>query len=512
MKKFTLSLVMLLAVLVASAQSVPREMVIVEVGTGTWCTYCPGAAMGVDDLLENGASVAVIENHNGDAYANTFSNARNTFYGISAYPSAGMDGVRGYVGGSHSASLYPTYLPMYNQVIAIPSPVTMSMQVTSVDSNYTAVVTITRVDPALAYTNMALHFVVTQSNIMQNWQGQTHLEHVTRLMVPNQSGTAVSFTTGETQQVTLNFMIPVSKYPIEDIEFVAFLQNMASGQGNQAGTSAPYTMKKYEILQGIKKGAVDLTPGFSVPSTTVSKGVPVNFTNTTFGGYIGVPETYEWIFPGATPSTSTEKDPVVTYNECGAYDVTLIVNRGGQIDTLTQEAYIQVGVAVNVVATPSDSSCWYQPITLDATTTGATSYLWQPGGMTTPSIEVTYLQYGLGQHDFTVTVNANGCESTKAVSAYLDACTGIGEKEQGVKISAYPNPNNGTFILSVNSATSMVADLTITNSLGMVVRSFSNITISGNTDNLNISGLNPGIYFVTLSNKEVNAVQKILVK
>ena len=132
--------------------------------------------------------------------------------------------------------------------------------------------------------------------------------------------------------------------------------------------------------------------------------------------------------------------------------------------------------------------------------------------MTTPSIEVTYLQYGLGQHDFTVTVNAGGCESTKPVSAYLDACTGIGEKEQGVKISAYPNPNNGTFILSVNSASSMVADLTIHNSLGMVVRSFSNMTISGNTDNLNISGLNPGIYFVTVSNKEVNAVQKILVK
>jgi len=42
-----------------------REMVILEIGTGTWCVYCPGAQMGGEDLVNNGHSVAVVEHHGG---------------------------------------------------------------------------------------------------------------------------------------------------------------------------------------------------------------------------------------------------------------------------------------------------------------------------------------------------------------------------------------------------------------------------------------------------------------
>ncbi len=61
MKKFFLSALFVFSVMVVMTQTVPREMVIMEVGTGTWCTYCPGAAMGADDLLANGCRVAVME-------------------------------------------------------------------------------------------------------------------------------------------------------------------------------------------------------------------------------------------------------------------------------------------------------------------------------------------------------------------------------------------------------------------------------------------------------------------
>jgi hypothetical protein len=66
MKKTVLFLTFMVAAIIIVAQSVPRSMVVMEVGTGTWCTYCPGAAMGADDLLANGKLVAVVENHNGD--------------------------------------------------------------------------------------------------------------------------------------------------------------------------------------------------------------------------------------------------------------------------------------------------------------------------------------------------------------------------------------------------------------------------------------------------------------
>jgi len=49
--------------------------------------------------------------------------------------------------------------------------------------NYTIVVTMTKIG-TLTATNMVLQFAVTQSHISQIWQGQTHLEHVNRLMFP----------------------------------------------------------------------------------------------------------------------------------------------------------------------------------------------------------------------------------------------------------------------------------------------------------------------------------------
>jgi PKD repeat protein len=346
MKKIILFLSFAVATIIVVAQSVPREMVVVEDATGTWCTYCPGAQMGTDDLLANGKFVAVIANHNGDSYANVYSNARNTFYGISAFPAISFDGTRGYVGGNHSTSMYPTYLPKYNACIADSSAVELSMVITNSGLIYTAVITVTKVSTITA-ANLALHFVVTQSNIQQNWQGQTHLEHVNRLMVPNQNGTSVSFASGDVQTVTLTFTMNAN-WPLDDCEFITFLQNIDAGQGNQAGTSAPYTIKKYVILNAIKRGTIDLTPDFTVSDTSFLIGTPITFTNATTGGYIGTPETYEWIFPGGTPSTSFEKNPVVSYADAGYYNVTLIVNRGGQIDTLTKTAVVHANYPVGV--------------------------------------------------------------------------------------------------------------------------------------------------------------------
>jgi len=91
--KRTLLVMSLLLILIASLISVPRNKVIIEIGTGTWCQFCPGAAMGADDLVNNGHAVAVVENHNGDTFTNTYSNARNTYYGITGYPTAFFDGL-----------------------------------------------------------------------------------------------------------------------------------------------------------------------------------------------------------------------------------------------------------------------------------------------------------------------------------------------------------------------------------------------------------------------------------
>ena len=100
MKKFTFLLLMLLLQAFLFAQNVEREKVVLEIGTGTWCQYCPGAAAAADQLVEEGKDVAVIEHHNGDNYDNTYSNYRNdTYYNLSGYPTAHFDGSTEEVGG-----------------------------------------------------------------------------------------------------------------------------------------------------------------------------------------------------------------------------------------------------------------------------------------------------------------------------------------------------------------------------------------------------------------------------
>lgn len=470
--------------------------------------------MGMDDLLAAGKSVAVIADHsnygNTDPFKNVYSLARNTMYSVQAYPSVTFDGVKMYCGGSHTTSLYTSYLPLYNYCLGLTSPVTMSMEVSHTGQQYTAVVTLIKTD-VIPSTNNVLYFFVTQSGISYNWQGQNHLEHVNRLMAPDQNGTPVDFSTGNTQTVTLNFtMDPL--WPIEDCEFVATLQNKDAGQGNQTGTPSGYPIKAYKAIQTIKQGAIDLTLGFTVASTVVTTGTPVSFTNTTTGGYIGVPETYEWIFEGGSPATSTDKNPVVTYSTCGTYDVTLIVDRGGQIDTLTMPDYIQADPSVVVTATPDTVTCWYTTITLDATSAGAVSYLWTPGGATTPTLDVTWAGYGMGTHDFDVLVDFGSCQVTKSISATLDECTGMGEKMSGFSVSVFPNPGHGVFTLDINAGASVVADLTVTSSLGTTVYGEKNVSISGKTVKaIDLSALARGVYFLTLKSDDLAVTRKIVV-
>ena len=513
MKKLLFSLAFFLSVLTVMSQSA-RQFVLSEDFTSTKCTYCPGAAMGMDDLLSNGKMVAVVASHsNGmgtEPFTNTYSAARNTMYNVSAFPSVAFDGIKGYVGGNHSTTMYGTYLPLYNQCIALTSPVTMSMVVTNAGLNFTAVVTLTKTDVISSASNI-LYFFVTQSNIAYNWEGQSELNHVNRLMVPNENGTPVDFSGGDVQSVTLNFAMDAA-WPLADCEFIAALQDKDAGQGTIPGT-APYALKEWKVYQCVKRGAIDLTPGFTASATSVPKNSTVTFTNTTYGGYIGVPETYHWIFPGAAPDTSNVKNPSVVYTDCGPHDVTLIVNRGGQIETLVKSLYIMVGPVINIVASPNDSACYYLPITLDATTPNATAYLWTPGGATTPTITLDAATIGLGLHTYSCEVTADQCTNTQDQTIFFDACTGIANNTTNINASIYPNPNTGTFILELNTGKTEVVDLKIMNSLGSTIYTESNVVVATSlVKTISLKNVPAGMYYMTIRNGQKNIVQKFCVQ
>jgi len=203
-----------------------RDMVMLEIGTGTGCPYCPGAAMGADDLIANGKPVAAIEYHSynaSDPYNTPEAAARTGYYGITGYPTAVFDGLVSYVGGSNTQSLYSAYLPLVEDREAIKVGIGIQFTTTATSRGYHVDVTVMKYAPVMG-SNFVLHFVVTESDIQYSWQGQTKLDFVQRLMLPDANGTAIDIANNNTINLSYDFDIGEDWNP-DNLEVIAFVQN-----------------------------------------------------------------------------------------------------------------------------------------------------------------------------------------------------------------------------------------------------------------------------------------------
>jgi hypothetical protein len=177
-----------------------------------------------------------MENHNNwqgsDPFTNTYSNARNSFYGISANPTAVFDGIKQLVGGNHTTSLYTSYLPIYQARYAIKTNFGITINGTHIGNNYNISVTIDRYgETPFANSNLVLYMALTQSHITYSWEGQTHLEFVNRLMAPDASGTPINLSSLNQVIVPLTFTFNTSwggNIANHDYEIVAWVQDLTT--------------------------------------------------------------------------------------------------------------------------------------------------------------------------------------------------------------------------------------------------------------------------------------------
>jgi hypothetical protein len=193
--------------------------------------------MGAADLIANGKQVAVIDYHTGDNYENSYSLSRLSYYGLTGTPTAWFDGGNAVVGGSHTVSMYPQYLTKYNQRMNILSSFTIDIQGSNSGMiDYELNITLNKVASSTA-TNLVMHMVVAESDIQQNWQGMTELNHVERLMVPNQSGTPLDFSATNTIQLTKTFSMNPA-WVTGNTDVIVFIQNLANKEVLQAAMAS----------------------------------------------------------------------------------------------------------------------------------------------------------------------------------------------------------------------------------------------------------------------------------
>ncbi|MBN3035820.1 MAG: T9SS type A sorting domain-containing protein, partial [Bacteroidales bacterium] len=354
-------------------------------------------------------------------------------------------------------------------------------------------------------------------------------------------------------------------------------------------------MREYLIFLGVIPEGV--TAGFTSNATQICTGDNVEFYDGSYGNIIS----WNWTFEGGTPGTSTQQNPVVTYNTTGSFDVTLIVSDGLQSDTLSMTDYIGVSAVPGVPGTPTGpTSLCLDPLNTTYNTSGATNattYVWEitpanagtitgtgtnatvnwddafTGAATIKVCGVNYCGNGLYSNALTVTVHPlptvtldpfpmvcvweppfmltgglpeggeysgtgvsngwfdpaaagvgthtitysytdpNGCSNQAEQTIVVDPCTGILEYETDGLVHVYPNPNEGSFTVKMNLETQETLTIRLLNAMSEVVFEERHISVTASMNyELNLPGLNAGVYYLHVVGDKTLVTRKIIIR
>ncbi len=89
-------------------------------------------------------------------------------------------------------------------------------------------------------------------------------------------------------------------------------------------------------ILNVQLASAALTADFSADQVLIAVGSTVQFSEDCWGD----PDTYTWTFEGGTPETSDLANPQVIYNEEGSFNVTLVITKGDDTQTITKNGFI----------------------------------------------------------------------------------------------------------------------------------------------------------------------------
>ncbi len=152
---------------------------------------------------------------------------------------------------------------------------------------------------------------------------------------------------------------------------------------------------------------------FTTPATACA-GSPINITNTS----APTPVSSAWTFSDGT--TSNAANPIKIFTTAGTYNVKLVANFGGCLDSTDKDITILPKPTSAFTGTPL-TSCSL-PLTVNfANTSTAATYEWSFGdGSTSTDLNPSHTYTAAGTFSVTlISMNANGCSDTLVKAAYV---------------------------------------------------------------------------------------------
>jgi len=251
--------------------------------------------------------------------------------------------------------------------------------------------------------------------------------------------------------------------------------------------------------------AQSIVSSFGASDTNVCEKFCINFYDSSQNN----PTAWQWIFPGGTPSSSTDQNPVsICYQSPGVFDVTLITTNANGTDTLTMPNYITVN------PTPPFPTITQVGYTL--TSSPAYSYQWQFNSANIPGAtnqSYTILQTGY----YTVVVgDSNGC--INSFTEYL-LISGVDVMGDG-NISIYPNPSSGSIMVEwLNGlASGEMADevsIDVVNTVGQIIYTSTESRSIGTSQfkkEIDLGEAASGIYIIEIKTEKISLKKKILIE
>lgn len=538
MKKILLIIAAFIVIGSVSAQNVARECVLFEIFTGVRCPYCPAAANGINQMMEEGLNVAPVAVHTSafstDEFYTDETNARANFYGVSSYPTLKADGV--YTrsgGGGASETMYSAYMNYYNQRINVSSPFTIDLSYSYLEGSTCQVTAVVNQVGECTASNLKIMIALTESNIQKTWQGMSVLNAVTRDFIPTQTGTPF---TGPSTTVTETF--DMAGYPKDNMHLVAWIQTFSGNKEvfQAVRLSLEPEPTAYDVaLRQLKSVLTSNCSGNVEPSlmiktfgteTVTSMDIEVTDEND------NVVHTYTWT--GNLPQGETIELMMPEFNIQGANTLNFnVIKINNNDDAYPFDNYLSIGLEA---AESHPGEHYYQ---IKSASNPDRFYMQLKNMTTNEIVDEWHFEQGGHAYKFYVSMPSDGCYKLSVISPNGEGCgNGLGiikDANNAIVMQFGQSANQFTYSYSVeftcgntdieetsltgfdvfpNPATNQitiegqdVCEILIYNALGQIVYSKS-----GDVETIDTSTFDEGLYVVNV--KDINgnsASQRIVI-